>query len=188
MRRLIPILFLLSVLLWGAASPGNEAISRAYRNSYTLESQGKYRKALEVFQPLEPTLKHQYGYNLRMAWLYSLAGDYKKAVRYYTKASLIKPDSFEPRLGLARVYLPLHKPSLAEINAKIVLEKDPLNYYANLYLARTLLALHQKDAARRIVKRLLTYYPSSPEFLRLSARLTSKPKAAKHPKISPKSR
>lgn len=192
MKRWILLLLLLhSLILWGA-SPGSDGVTRAFQSSYALEAQGKYRKALDVLLPLQSALKRQYGYNLRLAWLHSLLGRYKAAIRYYTKVSLILPDSFEPRLGLARVYLLRHQPSQAQISAKTVLEKDPLNYYANLYLAEALLALHQREAARHIVSTMLTYYPTSREFLplfyRLNPRTGHPAKSSGQPGRSPASR
>ncbi len=177
MRRIVWLILIYQVVL--KASFGSAWIDQAFQDSYKLESRGAYRKAYERLLPLESSLKHNYFYNVRMAWLSSLVKNYQVSIRYYTQASIILPNSFEPRLGLARVYLLLSKPTLAAINAKIVLKTDPLNYYGNLYLARSLQQLKQKELAIQIVERLLGYYPSSKDFIGLYTQLKDKANSSK---------
>ena len=152
-------------------SAGSIDLSKSFERSYTYESHKEYRKALEVLLPLERKAGNLYGYRLRLGWLYSLLGEGTQAVQAYSRASLILPEAFEPRLGLARVYLQMHQPAKAQISAKTVLEKDPLNYYANLYLAQALHQLGQNKAASAITRKMLHYYPTATPFLRLDAAL-----------------
>lgn len=155
---------LLSSLVWA------ESIADAYAKSFTYEKMDKYEEAIKALVPLYRNYPNGYTLNLRLGWLFFLAKKYRNAIEYYQKASLILPASFEPRLGLCRVYLTTRSYEKAQTVAYGILKEDSFNYYANLYAASALLGQKRFEAAGTIAEQMLTRYPTDTAFLEILAR------------------
>ena len=147
----------------------DEEIKVSYTRSYTFESVGNYREAIKVLSPLYTKYPQGYVLNLRFAWLFYLDKKYSDAKKYYQKASVIKPDALDPKLGLVRVLLATFSFEEAEQKSYEILKKDHYNYYANLYVTQALNAQKKYDEAVIIVQKMLALYPTDIAYLELLA-------------------
>jgi len=140
-------------------------IKTAYLNSYNYEKIGDYKDAIKVLIPILKKYPNGYTLNMRLGYLFYLNKNYKNSINYYKKASLIFPNSFEPRLGLMRVYLAMQEnQKVVEIGYSI-LTKDYYNYYANLYVIDALMNQKKYDNALSFINKILTIYPTDVTYL-----------------------
>jgi tetratricopeptide (TPR) repeat protein len=153
-----------------------ENISSIYNSSYYYEQIGKHKEAIRVLVPLIKKYPNGYTLNLRLGWLYYLSKNYSNCVKYYNKATLLNPLSVEPKLGLANLYLTTNSFKKAEIKSYEVLKIDYYNYYANIYIIKSLIAQKKYDIADSIINKMLKIYPTDISFLELLAMLYKKTK------------
>jgi tetratricopeptide (TPR) repeat protein len=135
---------------------------------------GRYEEAIKVLVPLYNKYNKGYTLNLRFGWLFYLNKNYRDAIKYYQKASLINPYSLDPRLGLIRIYLDTQSYQKASQKAYEVLKIDYYNYYANLYVIQALIAQKKFEIAYKIAKKMLALYPTDISFLELLATIYKK--------------
>jgi len=154
------ILFLLLAIF----SFGNE-IKTAYLNSYNYEKIADYKDAIKVLIPIVKKYPNGYTLNMRLGYLFYLNKNYKNAINYYKKASLILPNSFEPRLGIMKVYLAIGKNQKVTEIGYSILKRDYFNYYANLYVIKALMNQKKYNDALRLVNKILTIYPTDVTYL-----------------------
>ena len=147
------------------ASHIDSSIQQSYAKSYDYERVGNYSEAIKVLSPLYTQYPNGYTLNLRFAWLFYLDKKYTDAQEYYHKASLLKPQAIEPRLGLVSVYLATLAYNKAEMVCYEILKKDHYNYYGNLYVAQALIAQKKYDEALKIIQKMLAIYPTNVSYL-----------------------
>jgi tetratricopeptide (TPR) repeat protein len=140
-------------------------INNAYKNSYNYEKIGDYKDAIKVLIPIYKKYPNGYTLNLRLGYLFYLNKNYKNSIRYYQKASLILPNSFEPKLGLMKVYLTIKNYQNVTNIGYSILKIDLYNYYANLYIIDALIAQKKYDDALSLVNKMLTIYPTDITYL-----------------------
>jgi tetratricopeptide (TPR) repeat protein len=140
-------------------------IDNAYKNSYNYEKIGDYKDAIKVLIPIYKKYPNGYTLNLRLGYLFYLNKNYKNSIRYYQKASLILPNSFEPKLGLMKVYLTIKNYQNVTNIGYSILKIDLYNYYANLYIIDALIAQKKYDDALSLVNKMLTIYPTDITYL-----------------------
>ena len=156
------ILILLCVSLFSADT---EDIKSQYQSSYNYEQMQKYSEAIKVLSPLYSEYPEGYTLNLRFGWLFYLDKKYSDSIKYYQKATLIQPYALEAKLGLVRTYLQTHSFVDAENVCEHIKKIDYYNYYANLYLAKALIAQKKYDIADEVIKKMLLIYPTDVAFL-----------------------
>lgn len=140
-------------------------IDNAYKNSYNYEKIGDYKDAIKVLIPIYKKYPNGYTLNLRLGYLFYLNKNYKNAISYYQKASLILPNSFEPKLGLMRVYLTMKNYQNVTNIGYSILKIDLYNYYANLYVINSLINQKKYDDALSLINKMLTVYPTDITYL-----------------------
>jgi len=74
---------------------GQDEIINVFKESYTLEQKGDFSKAIEKLNKVY--LADSYEMNLRLGWLYYVAGKLTESETYYQKAINLKPYSIEAR-------------------------------------------------------------------------------------------
>jgi tetratricopeptide (TPR) repeat protein len=153
-------LFLLLFFSLSNGSSEFENIKSQYFKSYDYEQMQKYKEAIKVLSPLYQVYPNGYTLNLRFGWLFYLDKKYSDAIVYYKKASLINPHSVEPKLGLARTYLQASSFKDAERECEQIIKIDYYNYYANLYIAKALIAQKKYDTAIEIINKMVVIYPT----------------------------
>ncbi|SFV64212.1 hypothetical protein MNB_SV-3-1510 [hydrothermal vent metagenome] len=159
------IFFILVTLSLLSSNETFEEIKDAYFKSYHYEHIGKYAEAIKTLAPLTKKYPKGYTLNLRLAWLFYLKKHYSTATAYYQKASLLKTQAFEPKLGLIRINLATCSFEKAQNIATEILKVDYYNYYANLYMAKSLIAQKKYKIANSIITKMLIIYPTDILFL-----------------------
>jgi tetratricopeptide (TPR) repeat protein len=144
-------------------------IKKAYLQSYNYEKMGDYKDAIKVLIPLYDKYPNGYTLNLRLGWLFYLNKNYKNAIEHYKKAMSILPYSFEPKLGLMRVYNAMGKYSKTIEIGNVLLKSDYYNFYGNYYYALALMGQKNYKEALSLCNKMITVYPTSIMYLNLLA-------------------
>jgi len=142
-----------------------KSIKSAYFKSYDYEQVGKYKEAIKILSPLYKKYPKGYTLNLRLGWLFYLQKQYNNSIEYYKTASLANTVAFDPKLGLVRVYLATYSYEEAQTVTTELLKLDHYNYYANLYMAQSLIAQKKYEIAVKIINKMLALYPTDVLFL-----------------------
>lgn len=149
----------LIIVLTVAAAPAqtyNEPQAKAIAESYRLETNGDYAKAIGV---LEAVKTNDYFFNLRLGWLYYLKTEYKTAVKLYQSAQSAKPRAVEARIGLMNCYYYSKEYTKTASAARDLQEFDPSNYSAMLYLVLVDMAHKDYSTAEVRANEALKMYP-----------------------------
>jgi tetratricopeptide (TPR) repeat protein len=145
----------------------NLNIKQLYYKSYNYEKMGDYKDAIKVLIPIYNKYPNGYTINLRLAWLFYLNKNYQNAIKHYKKAMNILPYSFEPKLGLMRVYNAMGKYNSSIEIGNVLLKNDYYNFYGNYYYTVALMGLKNYKEAMTLCTKMLTVYPTSILFLNL---------------------
>ena len=171
MKRVTLLWVAVSLWLAAAQRPATDTLRHSYYQSYHYEQIGKYGEAIKVLAPLYRERANDYTLNLRLGWLFFQSKKYQDSLSYYQKASIISPYAVNPRLGMIRIYLRTESYQKAESAALKLLKTDYYNYYANLYIAKALIAQKKFDAALSTVQKMLARYPASVPYLETLAQI-----------------
>jgi len=143
----------------------SDEIQNAYFDSYNYEKIGDYKDAIKVLIPVYKKYPKGYTLNLRLAYLFFMDKKYANAISYYQKASLTLPYSFEPRLGIMRVYLTTGEYEKVTQIGYSIMKRDYYNYYANLYTIQALKKLKKYKDALALANKMITIYPTDVTYL-----------------------
>jgi tetratricopeptide (TPR) repeat protein len=160
------IIILISFFVF-AFSVDYKHIKEIYYKSYNYEKMGDYKDAIKVLIPLYKKYPNGYTLNLRLAWLFYLNKNYQNAIKHYEIAQKVAPYSFEPKLGLMRVYNTIGKFNKTTEIGNVLLKQDYYNYYGNYYYAYALFSMKDYKNSIAVVDKMLTVYPTSVLFLNL---------------------
>ncbi len=119
----------------------SKEITTAFNKSYEYEYAKKYDAAAAAFHSVD--ISNSFESNLRLGWLYYLAGNYKASISSYQKASAIMPASTEARWAVITVYTKLENWKEIEKTYLAILKLDPKNATANYNLG--LIYYYRKD-------------------------------------------
>ena len=127
------ILFILLCLLGVSHtfSQGRED-AKVFESSYALEEKQNYTDAIAILKNLD---LNDYAVNLRLGWLYYLAGDCQQSSIYYGKAFSIQPKAIEALLGSTYCLSAMGNTTQLLVQYEKVLDLDSKNYTGNYYLA-----------------------------------------------------
>jgi len=162
---LITALLMSFLLLFAGEKLSYEEIKKAYYRSYMYEKVRDYTNAIKALMPVYLSFPNGYTVNLRLGWLYYLAGKYKNSEYHYRKAITAIPSSIEAKLGLI---LPLKSQKRWDEVEKIayeILKVDYYNYYGNLYLCEALESLKKLKLLEKVSRKMLYIYPTDVNFL-----------------------
>lgn len=76
-----------------------DAMTAAFAKSYSYEKGDLYLQAIDILK--EVYQEKHYEVNLRLGYLYYLAGQHQESVKYYTKSIEINPTCIQAKLGMA---------------------------------------------------------------------------------------
>jgi tetratricopeptide (TPR) repeat protein len=82
-----------------AVAQDQQKLEAAFSQSYSFESEKSYADAIESI--LKVYTDNSYETNIRLGWLYYQYKKYPESTNYYKRATLLKPNSIEAKLGLA---------------------------------------------------------------------------------------
>lgn len=167
MKSRTPALLLVTLLLLSGpamAQSNASGSADAWRDSYALESNGRYGEAALAIEPLlreSPT--HELGL-MRRAWLSYLQGRHSESLRDYNQALFVNGTSLEARLGLTLPLLAQKRWSEAASEARKVLAMSAWNYTAHLRLLQAEEGEKRWDEVARHASQLVARYPSDSGF------------------------
>jgi tetratricopeptide (TPR) repeat protein len=158
--KTILLLSLCLLALTARAALSDADVRDAYHKSYRFEKTQSYPDAIRALAPVIDAYPQGYTVNLRLGWLSYLQGSHAAARAHYETAIRAAPDSIEARLGSLLPLLAQEHYADVEAGARLIIRKDPANYFANLRLATALRLQKKYDAAEEIVNRQLGFYPT----------------------------
>ncbi|TND10488.1 MAG: tetratricopeptide domain-containing protein [Bacteroidetes bacterium] len=160
------ILLLLIFPVTVSAQNGN-LLQQAFTKSYAYETAGKYDSAIVLIKGAYKA--DSYPCNLRLGWLYYLAGKQTESVSHYRVAAQLMPAAVEPLWGLVNPLAALEKWTDVEKNYAAILQLDPKNATANYRLG--LIFYYRKDyvTAKKYFDVSLNLYPFDYDSVLMSA-------------------
>ncbi len=159
MRFLVILLVSINLLAY------EDFIKQAYYDSYTHEKRQDYGAAIRSLQVVYKRYPKAYTPNLCLGWLFYLNKNYANARSHYEAAVSIVPGSAEAKLGLILVLKAQERYDEAKRLIYDILQGDPYNYFANLYLADLLSVTAQYESSLYVIDKMLKYYPTDVAFL-----------------------
>ncbi|MDA0837721.1 MAG: tetratricopeptide repeat protein [Planctomycetota bacterium] len=131
-----------------------------FAESLQFQWKQQYKAAIEKMEGVDRTMTSDYVFYLRLGWLYYQSGRYANAESNYLKAVAAAPSAIEAQLGYLLVLMAQGRYEEVEERGKRILDHDQWNYYANLRVARALLAQKKRAAAEKQVLQMLLLYPT----------------------------
>lgn len=133
------------------------AVQNAFKNSYELESSGKYSEAVNVLK--EVYREDSYEINLRLGWLTYLSGNFIEAIPFYQKSIELKPLSVEARLGLVYPASAMGNWTHVENMYNEILEIDPQNTTVNYRMGLIYYGREEYATAAQYFEKVINQYP-----------------------------
>jgi len=158
----------LMILLFNSLSlsvSADQSMTESYEKSYRYEQVADYGNAINAILMIHKASPKDYTANLRLAYLYFLNQNYANSAAHYQVAREVAPLAVSPLLGLMRLMNTQLNYAEAETLGYKIIQNDLYNYYGNLYLSYALRMNRKWDAASHINEKMLTLYPSDPQFL-----------------------
>lgn len=143
-----------------AQENASELVMTAMQKSYTEESSGNYRDAINAIKNVKFSNEEQYVKYLRLGWLYYLDKNYKEGLKNYQSALEKETQSIEAREGITNCYYFLQQYIKAEKTAKEILKTQPLDYVARYKLAQLFFINLEYTEAVFHLEKLVKLYPS----------------------------
>lgn len=119
----------------------NKELIGAFSQSYDYEAIQKYDAAIASLNTVYTA--GSYEINLRLGWLYYMAGKNKESLAYYQKAAALMPAATEPKWALINPLTKMENWVEIEKTYFAILKLDPKNSTANYNLA--LIYYYRKD-------------------------------------------
>lgn len=151
------VIFTLSLNPLNAQTAKAQKIIDAFNESYTLEKEGEYNKAIQKLQAIYN--ENSYEENLRLGWLSYMAGLLNDAISYYSKAIKLMPYSVEAHLGIVYPVSALGKWEEVITHYNEILKIDPKNSTANYRLGNIYYGRKQYEKAAGYFEIVLNMYP-----------------------------
>jgi tetratricopeptide (TPR) repeat protein len=139
------------------AQAGDAAQQKAYAASYQSEYKQDYNAAILSIKSVYN--ESSYEDNLRLGWLYYLAGNFSGSQSYYTKAINLRPASVEARLGLIKPLSSLESWDQVLKQYSEILKLDPANYTANYWAGVIQYNRKQYEVAVKYFEKIVNLYP-----------------------------
>lgn len=131
-----------------------------FESSFANEVASKPDRALQDVRQILKGNPNHYIANYRAGWLSYLLGRYGEAVKYYKKASALKPGSLEAELAMLLPLMASKDWRAAESLAKGILKRAPNNYLAGSRLAFIYFSQSRYKEAERQYQNVLKSFPS----------------------------
>lgn len=156
-KKVILLVTTLAYFAGNSAGQDFNAISDAFKQSYSYEDESKYTEAsAELKKVYDP---NSYEINLRLGWLTYKAGSHIESMEYYQKAIDLKPFAVEPRLGFVMPAAAAGNYNQVEEQYNKILSVDPMNVKANYWLGVIFYNREQFDIAVKYFEKVTNLYP-----------------------------
>jgi tetratricopeptide (TPR) repeat protein len=133
------------------------AQQKAFSASYVAESKYNYTEAINQINNVY--VEQSYEMNLRLGWLNYLTKNYTNSIKFYEKATTLKPYAIEAKFGLVKPQAVLESWDKVIKQYESILSIDPQNTTANYYLGYTLYNRKQYEAASKHFEKVVNLYP-----------------------------
>lgn len=164
----IQMIILLVFLSFSIGRAQNQAtLQKAFSESYTLEADGNYTKAIQVLKDVY--FEKSYELNLRLGWLHYYAGLFTESAVYYQQAINLMPMSIEARLGYALPASALGQWDAILLKYKEILEIDPNHSLTNYRIGSIYYGRQDYSNAERYLQKVVNMYPFDYDTLLLLA-------------------
>ncbi len=149
------------------STTNNEKTLVAFSKSYELSEKSDFKGAIIPLKEVYD--KTSYVINLRLGWLYYLAGQQIESSNYYKIAIELQPNALEPKLGAVYPAAILGNKNDIKTYYESVLKLDPLNTYSHYNLG--LMDYEKKDYQSALVhfEKVVNLYPCDTDDLLMLA-------------------
>jgi len=161
MKNLMKIIAII-IIVTGTISSGQSASERveAFKKSVEAESQYNYSEAIAALNKIDGNSSSDYLVNLRLGWLYYKTNKFAESIKYYNNAVKISDGSIEALLGLTYPLSSLNRWSDIESVYLKIIDKEELNYTANLNLGKYYFNTKNFLNAKVRLQKIVDNYPS----------------------------
>jgi tetratricopeptide (TPR) repeat protein len=156
LKQLLLALLFICLSAWAQAQ-SDAIMQKAFAASYTSESKYNYTDAIAQINNIYAD--QNYEMNLRLGWLYYLNKNYTSSIKFYEKATVIRPYAIEAKLGLIKPFADTESWDKVIKQYETILSIDPQNTTANYYLGYALYSRKQYDAAAKHFEKVINLYP-----------------------------
>lgn len=136
---------------------GQDDVVKAFRESYALEQKSDFSKAIDRMTKVYQA--DSYELNLRLGWLYYMAGKLPESESYYSKAIALKPLSIEARWGIAYPLSAAAKWDELIVLYNKILEIDPQNTLTNYRLGLIYYNRQNYEKADLYLEKVINLHP-----------------------------
>ncbi|MCW9047645.1 MAG: tetratricopeptide repeat protein [Gammaproteobacteria bacterium] len=164
---------MMSALLFVVASFSAVSADDAWMRSYTLETAGQYAAAAQSIEHFLKEIPTNEFAVLRSAWLYYLAENYSRSIKYYQTALEINKNSIDAMLGMSLPLMAQGRWREAASMTQEVIKISKFNYLAHTRLMTCEDNLEQWETLEKHAETLIVYYPSDATILVYLARAYS---------------
>ena len=146
------------LFIYNMSEAQTEALQqKAFAASYTAE--GKYNYTEAINQVINIYQEQSYEMNLRLGWLYYLVKNYSNSIKYYEKATVLKPYAIEAKFGLIKPLVSIESWDKVIKQYEAILNIDAQNTLANYYLGYAFYNRKQYEAASKHFEKVVNLYP-----------------------------
>ncbi|MEG3640495.1 tetratricopeptide repeat protein [Magnetococcus sp. PR-3] len=143
----------------------NDWVRKAYYKSYDYARTQSYRPAIRAMLPVHKQYPKGYTVNLRLGWLYYLAGLYADSIRHYQTAMEAAPESVEAMLGMTLPLMAKQQFGQVELICNRLVYKDYYNIVGSVRLAWSLRKQGKLALGLKVTERLLVRHPTNVSLL-----------------------
>ena len=164
---------MLSVLIFVFVSFSAVCADDAWMRSYTLEAAEQYAPAAQSIEHFLKEIPNNEFAVLRSGWLYYLAENYSRSIKYYQTALELNNKSIDAMLGMSLPLMAQARWREAASKTQDVIKISNWNYLAHTRLMTCEDNLKQWDKLEKHAETLSVYYPSDATILVYLARAYS---------------
>ncbi|MCW8933641.1 MAG: tetratricopeptide repeat protein [Gammaproteobacteria bacterium] len=164
---------MMSALMFVFVSFNAVSADDAWMRSYTLETAGQYAAAAQSIEHFLKEIPNNEFAVLRSAWLYYLAENYSRSIKYYQTALEINKNSIDAMLGMSLPLMAQARWREAASMTQEVIKISKWNYLAHTRLMTCEDNLKQWETLKKHAETLRVYYPSDATILVYLARAYS---------------
>lgn len=147
---------IITVLFLAQFLQAQNTITKAFSKSYELETNKKYREAIDAIASLN---QDTYVVNLRLGWLHYLKGNFNKSKNYYNRAITKHNNSIEARFGLVYPLSAMQNWDEVITDYNSILKLDKNNAKANYQLAYIYFVRKEWNKTENYLHKILDLYP-----------------------------
>ena len=157
MEILKKVVLIATVLIAVQVFSQNETEQEAFKQSYLLETEGEYTKAINTIKAVYD--EDSYEINLRLGWLTYLSGNFSESLPYYRKCIQLRPLSIEARMGIVLPLSLMGNWGQVENHYKHILEMDAENSWVNYRMGLIYYGREDYQAAIKYFENVVNHYP-----------------------------